>query len=64
VNRLISDHVPFDFISRFVFNKPSFYGDYENWSEGLKEHVVKTVTNTYLRNKENLREDLYGFDED
>ncbi len=64
VNRLISDQVPFDFISRFVFNKPSFYGDYENWSEGLKEHVVKTVTNTYLRNKENLREDLYGFDED
>jgi len=64
VNRLISDQVPFDFISRFVFNKPSFYDDYENWGEGLKEHVVKTVSNTYLKDKEDLREDLYGFDED
>ncbi len=64
VNRLISDQVQFDFVSRFVFNKPSFYGDYENWSEGLKEHVVKIVSNTYLKNKEDLRERLYGFDED
>ncbi len=63
VNRLISDFVPFDFVSRFVFNKPTFYQDYEKWSEGLREHVVETVVDTYLEDKEDLRERLYGLDD-
>ena len=34
-NRLISDFVPSDFVSRYVFNKQGFYRDYEGWSEAL-----------------------------
>ncbi|MEE9313229.1 MAG: DUF6638 family protein [Rhizobiaceae bacterium] len=60
VNRLISDYVPFDFVSRFIFNKPAFYQDYEKWGDGLKEHVVETVRDTYLNNKESLRRLRYG----
>ncbi len=60
VNRLISDYVPFDFVSRFIFNKPLFYSDYEKWSEGLKDHVVETVRDTYLSNKAELRRLRYG----
>ena len=60
VNRLISDYVPFDFVSRYVFNKPAFYSDYENWSEEQKAYVVETVKRTYLANKEGLRRNRYG----
>ena len=60
VNRLISDYVPFDFVSRYVFNKPAFYADYEGWADGLKEHVVETVRDTYLNDKANLRKLMYG----
>ena len=60
VNRLISDYVPFDYLSRYVFNKPSFYADYEKWDDGLQEHVVKRVKDTYLRNKRKFRRAVYG----
>ena len=62
VNRLISDQVPFDFISRYVFNKPAFYGDYEKWSKGLRKHVVNVLTETYLSDKAGLRERVYGYE--
>ena len=61
VNRLISDYVPFDYLSRYVFNKPAFYSDYESWSDGLKSHVVKTVKDAYLKDKSGLRERVYGY---
>ncbi len=64
VNRLISDQVPFDFVARFVFNKPSFYEDYHDWGEALKEHVVKTVSASYLTNKAAMRRQLFGFEGD
>jgi len=60
VNRLICDYVKFDFVSRFVFNKPHFYSNYEGWSDGLKEHVVGVVRDTYLKDKAALRRRLYG----
>ncbi len=60
VNRLISDNVPFDFISRFIFNKPAFYADYEKWGDKLKDHVVEMVRDNYLNNKEELRRLRYG----
>ena len=60
VNRLISDYVPFDFITRYVFNKPAFYTDYGTWDEGLKEHVVERVQDTYLRNKSAYRTQMFG----
>lgn len=60
VNRLISDQVRFDYLSRFVFNKPAFYADYQGWSEPLKEFVVERIATDYLRNKPALRRELYG----
>ncbi len=60
VNRLISDYVKFDFVTRYVFNKPSFYASYEGWHDELKEHVVGVVSDTYLNNKARLRKRLYG----
>lgn len=63
VNRLISDYVPFDFVSRFVFNKPTFYADYSKWPSVLKEHVIQRVQETYLQNKPDFRARLYGMDD-
>ena len=34
-NRLISDFVPSDFVSKYVFNKQGFYEDYESYSRSL-----------------------------
>ena len=34
-NRLISDFVPSDFVSRYVFNKQGFYTDYEGYRRAL-----------------------------
>ena len=35
-NRLISDFVPSDFVSKYVFNKQGFYTDYESYSEAWR----------------------------
>ena len=59
-SRLISDYVPFDFISRYIFNKQGFYRDYEAFSEVWRRHVVDTLKDTYLRDKAGYRERLYG----
>ena len=58
-NRLISDFVPYDFVSRYVFNKQGFYRDYEGWSEALARHVVETLKSTYLKDKAALAQ-LHG----
>jgi hypothetical protein len=59
-NRLISDFVPFDFVSRYVFNKQGFYRDYEGYSESYRAHVVNALKNAYLKDKVGLRARLYG----
>jgi hypothetical protein len=59
-NRLISDFVPDDFVSRYVFNKQGFYKDYEQFSEAWRRHVVNTLKTTYLKDKEAFRARLYG----
>jgi hypothetical protein len=59
-NRLISDFVPFDFVSRYVFNKQGFYADYEEFNEPWRRHVVDTLKDTYLKDKAGFRERLYG----
>ena len=59
-NRLISDFVPSDFVSRYVFNKQQFYVDYESYSEAFRNHVVETLKSTYLKDKAALRLQLYG----
>jgi len=60
VNRLISDFVPFDFVSRYVFNKQGFYVDYGTFNERWRAHVVETLKSTYLTDKAGLRARLYG----
>ena len=47
-------------ITRYVFNKPAFYADYANWGDGLKEHVVERVQDTYLSNKTRFRTQMFG----
>ena len=59
-NRLISDFVPSDFVSRYVFNKQGFYKDYEAWKEPWRSHVVDTLKTTYLKDKAGYRARLYG----
>jgi hypothetical protein len=59
-NRLISDFVPTDFVSRYVFNKQVFYKDYEGFDAAQRSAVVDTLKTTYLKDKEAFRERLYG----
>lgn len=64
VNRLISQMVPYDFVSRFVFDKQGFYAAYERYSEKFRAYVVATLTGTYLQDKAAFRRKLYGIRED
>jgi len=64
VNRLISQMVPYDFVSRFVFDKQGFYAAYEQYSEKFRAYVVATLTRTYLQDKAAFRRKLYGIRED
>lgn len=64
VNRLIAQMVPADFVSRFIFDKQGFYASYERYSEKFREYVVSTLTGTYLRDKKQFRQRLYGIGED
>ena len=59
-NRLISDFVRFDFVSRYVFNKQGFYKDYDSFTEQWRENVVETLKTSYLKDKAAFREHLYG----
>jgi hypothetical protein len=59
VNRLISEFVPSDFVSKFVFNKQGFYTDYQTFAAPWKEHVVDTLKSTYLSDKAAFRKRLY-----
>ncbi len=63
-NRLISQLVPQDFVSRFVFDKQGFYGAYDHYSEKFRDYVVATLTGTYLMDKVAFRRRLYGLKED
>ncbi|MGD9912461.1 MAG: DUF6638 family protein [Rhizobiaceae bacterium] len=60
VNRLISDFVPADFVSRYIFNKQGFYKDYEELSEPWRRHVVEMLKSTYLKDQDAFRARLYG----
>jgi hypothetical protein len=59
VNRLISEYVPSDFVSKYVFNKQGFYTDYQAYSPLWREHVVETLKTTYLNDRGALRKRLY-----
>jgi hypothetical protein len=59
-NRLISDFVPDDFVSRYIFNKQGFYKDFEAFDAMHRSAVVDTLKTTYLKEKEAFRARLYG----
>jgi hypothetical protein len=59
-NRLITEFVPFDFLSRYVFNKQGFYKDYVGYGESFRRYVVNTLKTSYLKDKQALRTRLYG----
>ena len=59
VNRLISEFLPYDFMTRFVFNKPAFYKDYQHWPENYREYVVNEIRRNYLSDKKALRRRLF-----
>ncbi|WP_395450464.1 DUF6638 family protein [Aminobacter sp. UC22_36] len=59
-NRLISEFVPSDFVSRYVFNKQGFYKDYEELNETWRSNVVDTLKTSYLKDKTAFRTQLYG----
>ncbi|EDQ34153.1 hypothetical protein HPDFL43_14187 [Hoeflea phototrophica DFL-43] len=62
INRLLARLAPFDFVSRFVFDKQGFYEAYDGYSEGYRAHVVKVLSDTYLKDKAALRARLYGLE--
>lgn len=59
-NRLISDFVPDDVVSLYVFSKQTFYKQYEAWPARWRAHVVETLKTTYLKDKAAFRLRLYG----
>ena len=59
VNRLISEFLPFDFFTLFVFNKPLFYRLYEEWPDNFREFVVDHLRDNYLKNRRRARNKLY-----
>jgi hypothetical protein len=60
---LLSTLVPFDFVTRFVFDKPGFYAQYEAYGEPFRQFVVDTLAATYLQDKQALRYRLFGLKE-
>ncbi len=59
VNRLISRLLPFDFVSRFIFDKQGFYQTYATYNTKFRAQVVSKLESTYLTDKPKLRSRLY-----
>jgi len=62
-NRLISQFIPFDFLTKFEFNRAQFNRDKEGWSPQYLEFVETVIENTYLKDKERMYESLFGLDD-
>jgi len=59
VNRLISQYLPFDFLTMFEFNRPGFHEKKLEWSDSYSDFVANAISNTYLKDNKALYEDLY-----
>lgn len=59
VNRLISEYLPFDYMMRYIYNKPSFYKEYKTWPETYRAFVVDEVSNKYLSDRLGYRQRNY-----
>lgn len=59
VNRLISEYLPFDYLTLYVFNKPKFSKLFEKWPKNYADFVVEEISGTYFKDKRGLRKKLY-----
>ena len=59
INRLISEFLPFDYMMRYIYNKPAFYKEYENWPESYREFVVDEISRNYLSDRAGYRQQFY-----
>ena len=59
INRLISEFLPFDYMMRYIYNKPAFYKEYETWPESYREFVVGEVSQKYLPDRAGYRQQKY-----
>lgn len=59
VNRLISEYLPFDYMMRYIYNKPAFYKEYETWPESYREYVVGEVSQKYLPDRAGYRQEFF-----
>lgn len=59
VNRLLSEYVPFDFITRFIVNKEAFYDDYQDFKSKFRDYVVHSVATTYFPQREEFLARMY-----
>lgn len=59
VNRLLSEYVPFDFLTRFIVNKEAFYDDYQQFKSKFRDYVVHTVSTTYFPQRDQFLARMY-----
>ncbi len=60
VNRLISQFIPFDFITMFEFDRPGFNREKLKWSAQYLEFVENTLRNSYLNDRAAMVEACFG----
>ena len=60
VNRFLAEYVPFDFLTRFIVNKPAFYVDYAGMSEVQKEHAIEVITSKFFPDRDRVWDDFFS----
>lgn len=59
VNRFLSEFVPYDFLTWFIFNKQAFCRDYETFSDTHREYAVRLTTAVCFSDKQELWSALF-----
>ncbi len=59
INRLVSEFLPFDYMMRYIYNKPAFYKEFEKWPESYREFVVEEISRKYLSDRAGYRQQYY-----
>ena len=60
VNRLVTEFVPADFVSRYIFHKQGFYRDYEAADPARRLELVRVLKSSYFKDRAGFRARLYG----
>ena len=59
INRLISEYLPFDYMMRYIYNKPTFYREYETWPASYRAFIVGQISGDYLADRRAYRQQMY-----